>query len=173
MTAEDEFRDACFREDIEAASALIPRLDLQWRDPSSGWSLLHVAVEHGHAGLVQELAAAGIDLDMTDNAGWTPLCLAVDADIDGARWTSILTELIEWNPATVVPGHGDIGGAEILVAVRDYMVDLGRRVAEERKAGKDADAIVAELGPKVRAEHPGWSSPEWIDFAIRYYATLT
>ena len=48
----------------------------------------------------------------------------------------------------MVPGHGDIGGAEILTAVRDYMVDLGRRVAAERKAGKDADAIVAELGAK-------------------------
>jgi glyoxylase-like metal-dependent hydrolase (beta-lactamase superfamily II) len=96
-----------------------------------------------------------------------------DADIDGARWAQVLGELIAWNPAIVVPGHGDIGGAEILKAVRDYMLDLGRRVAVERKAGKDADAIVASLGPKVRAEHPDWSAPEWIDFAIRYYSTLS
>jgi glyoxylase-like metal-dependent hydrolase (beta-lactamase superfamily II) len=61
-----------------------------------------------------------------------------DASIDGARWAQILSELITWKPAIVVPGHGDIGGAEILAAVRDYMVDLGRRVAVERKAGKDA-----------------------------------
>jgi hypothetical protein len=52
------------------------------------------------------------------------------------------------------------------------MVDLGRRVAAERKSGKDADAIVATLAPKIRAEHPDWSAPEWIDFAIRYYSTL-
>jgi hypothetical protein len=52
------------------------------------------------------------------------------------------------------------------------MLDLARRVVAERKVGKDADAIVAGLRPKVRAEHPDWSSPEWIDFAIRYYATL-
>jgi glyoxylase-like metal-dependent hydrolase (beta-lactamase superfamily II) len=96
-----------------------------------------------------------------------------DADIDGARWAEILTELASWKPAIVVPGHGDIGGAEILTAVRDYMVDLGKRVAVERKSGKDADAIVASLGPKVRAEHPDWSAPEWIDFAIRYYSTLS
>jgi glyoxylase-like metal-dependent hydrolase (beta-lactamase superfamily II) len=96
-----------------------------------------------------------------------------DADIDGARWAQILTELASWNPATVVPGHGAIGGVEILIAVRDYMVDLGKRVAAERKAGKDADAIVASFGPKVRAEHPDWSAPEWIDFAIRYYSTLS
>jgi glyoxylase-like metal-dependent hydrolase (beta-lactamase superfamily II) len=96
-----------------------------------------------------------------------------DADIDGARWAEILTELIGWKPVIVVPGHGDLGGAEILVAVRDYIVDLGKRVGEARAAGKEADAIVAELGPKVRAEHPDWQSPEWIDFAIRYFSTLT
>jgi glyoxylase-like metal-dependent hydrolase (beta-lactamase superfamily II) len=96
-----------------------------------------------------------------------------DADINGARWAQVLTELIGWNPAIVVPGHGDIGGVEILKAVRDYMVDLGERVAAERAAGKDADAIVASLGPKVRAEYPDWSAPEWIDFAIRYYSTLS
>jgi len=96
-----------------------------------------------------------------------------DVDIDGARWAAILTEMIGWDPAMVVPGHGDIGSVEILVAVRDYMVDLGARVAAARKAGQDADSIIAELSPKVRAEHPTWSSPEWIDFAIRYYATLS
>jgi glyoxylase-like metal-dependent hydrolase (beta-lactamase superfamily II) len=95
-----------------------------------------------------------------------------ETDIDGARWAQILTELISWKPAIVVPGHGDVGGAEIVTAVRDYMVDLSKRVAAERNSGKDADAIVASLGPKVRAEHPGWSAPEWIDFAIRYYSTL-
>ena len=96
-----------------------------------------------------------------------------DADIDGARWASILSELAAWQPAIVVPGHGDIGGAEILLGVRDYMLDLGKRVAAERTAGKDADAIVATLAPKIRAEHPDWSAPEWIDFAIRYYASLS
>jgi glyoxylase-like metal-dependent hydrolase (beta-lactamase superfamily II) len=96
-----------------------------------------------------------------------------DADINGARWVDILSALINWKPAIVVPGHGNIGGAEILTAVRDYMVDLGKRVAAERKSGKDADAIVASLGPKVRAEYPNWSSPEWIDFAIKYYSTLS
>jgi glyoxylase-like metal-dependent hydrolase (beta-lactamase superfamily II) len=96
-----------------------------------------------------------------------------DADIDGANWAKVLGEIAAWHPKIVVPGHGDVGRVEILEAVRDYMVDLSRRVAAERAAGKDADAIVAALGPKIRGEHPGWSSPEWIDFAIRYYATLS
>jgi glyoxylase-like metal-dependent hydrolase (beta-lactamase superfamily II) len=96
-----------------------------------------------------------------------------DADLDAARWARVLGELESWNPKVVVPGHGAVGGAEILRAVRDYMVDLGRRVATERKVGKDADKIIAELGPKIRAEHPDWNSPDWIDFAIRYYSSLS
>jgi glyoxylase-like metal-dependent hydrolase (beta-lactamase superfamily II) len=95
-----------------------------------------------------------------------------DATIDGARWVAILSELIAWKPAIVVPGHGDLGGVEILAAVRDYMIDLGGRVAAERRSGRHADAIVADLAPAVRAEHPDWSAPEWIDFAIRYFASL-
>jgi len=95
-----------------------------------------------------------------------------DADLDAARWAQILSEIESWNPSIVVPGHGGVGGPEILRAVRDYMLDLGRRVAAERKAGADADEIVARLAPKIRAEHPDWDAPEWIDFAIRYFASL-
>jgi hypothetical protein len=95
-----------------------------------------------------------------------------DADIDAARWSAMLTEMLGWKPAVVVPGHGSVGGTEILAAVRDYIVDLGARVAAEKRVGKDAEAMIASLAPAVRAEHPQWSSPEWIDFAIRYYATL-
>jgi hypothetical protein len=52
------------------------------------------------------------------------------------------------------------------------MMDLGKRVAAERNAGKQVETIVAELGPKIRSEHPDWDSLEWIDFAIRYFASL-
>ncbi len=31
----------------------------------------------------------------------------------------------------------------------------------------------SELAPTVRAERPDWSAPEWIDFAIRYFASLS
>jgi glyoxylase-like metal-dependent hydrolase (beta-lactamase superfamily II) len=95
-----------------------------------------------------------------------------DADIDAANWVRVLDEVIGWRPSIVVPGHGSVGGTDILKVVRDYLVDVGQRVAAGRKAGESPDAIVASLAPAIRAAYPGWDSPEWIDFAIRYHATL-
>jgi glyoxylase-like metal-dependent hydrolase (beta-lactamase superfamily II) len=95
-----------------------------------------------------------------------------DASLDAARWAAILAELEALKPAQVVPGHGSVGGAEILAAVRGYIVDLGARVAARRKAGEDAETIVAQLGPTIRAEHSDWDAPEWIGFAIRYFSSL-
>lgn len=96
-----------------------------------------------------------------------------DADLDADNWAKVLAMLEAAKPAVVVPGHGSVGGPEILAAVRGYMLDLGARVAERRKVGEDADSIVATLAPVVRAEHPDWDSPEWIDFAIRYFSSKT
>lgn len=93
-----------------------------------------------------------------------------DADIDADNWARVLVSFEAAKPKVVVPGHGSVGGIEILSAVRGYMLDLGSRVAAEANAGKSADDIVAALGPTVRAEYPDWEAPEWIDFAIRYFA---
>ena len=93
-----------------------------------------------------------------------------EIDIDAVNWARVLTALDAEAPRIVVPGHGALGGVEIVRTVRDYMVDLGRRVKARRDRGEDADAIVATLGPEIRSEHPDWSQPEWVDFAIRYFA---
>lgn len=93
-----------------------------------------------------------------------------DAEIDAGNWARVLGLIEADKPKIVVPGHGAVGGTEILAGVRDYILDLGPRVAAGVEAGKDADTIVASLAPVVRAEHPDWDFPEWIDFAIRYFA---
>lgn len=93
-----------------------------------------------------------------------------DADIEADNWADVLAGIIATKPKIVVPGHGSVGGAEILSGVRSYMLDLKSRVAAKVQDGRDADAIIATLGQKIRAEHPDWEAPEWIDFAIRYFA---
>jgi hypothetical protein len=86
------------------------------------------------------------------------------------RRVRLLTRLDAEAPRIVVPGHGIQAGPEIIRMVRDYMSALGQRVKSRRDSGEDVEAIVATLGPKVRGEHPNWSQPEWVDFAIRYFA---
>ena len=94
-----------------------------------------------------------------------------DTDIDGANWARVLEACAALAPAVVVPGHGAVGDAAILVAVRGYMRDVAAQVAAARADGHDAAAIVATLAPAIRARYPDWQAPEWIDFAIRYYAS--
>ena len=92
-----------------------------------------------------------------------------DADLDADNWARILARLEAGRPSIVVPGHGAVGGVEILFAVRAYIEDVGRRVAARLNQGDNVDTILSTLKPEIRAQHPDWAAPEWIDFAIRYF----
>src|SRR5205823_7961728 len=44
-----------------------------------------------------------------------------DVDVDGERWISVLERLEALEPKIVVPGHGAVGGAEIVATAREYI----------------------------------------------------
>ncbi|MCC5988955.1 MAG: MBL fold metallo-hydrolase [Pararhodobacter sp.] len=92
-----------------------------------------------------------------------------DTDIDGENWIKALKDCAAHRPKVVVPGHGEIGGVEIIEDVRKYIEDVSAKVAAAKVSGKDGEAIVAELEPAIRAAHPDWHFPEWIGFALRYH----
>ncbi len=93
-----------------------------------------------------------------------------DADIDAASWRAAIAEMEAMNPATVVPGHGETGGAEILRAVGTYMDRVRNRVVEFRDSGMGVDDMVEAVTTEMTAAHPDWDAPEWIGFAVRYHA---
>lgn len=95
-----------------------------------------------------------------------------DMDIDADNWVRALDDCLSMNPSIVVPGHGELGGVEILNDVRAYILDLAERVAAASAEGRSEDEMVAAIGPTIRAAHPDWHFPEWIDFAIRYFAAM-
>jgi glyoxylase-like metal-dependent hydrolase (beta-lactamase superfamily II) len=95
-----------------------------------------------------------------------------DMDIDGDRWAQVLGECLSLNPRVVVPGHGEIGGPEILSDVRDYILAVRAEVASALADGKSRDAIVADVRAQMLAAHPDWHFPEWIDFAVRYFIAV-
>jgi glyoxylase-like metal-dependent hydrolase (beta-lactamase superfamily II) len=93
-----------------------------------------------------------------------------DVSIDAENWVRVLDDCLSMKPAIVVPGHGDIGGPEILSGVRDYIMSIADEVGKAAASGADEEQMIAAIGPKMRAVHPDWYFPEWIDFAIRYHA---
>jgi glyoxylase-like metal-dependent hydrolase (beta-lactamase superfamily II) len=92
-----------------------------------------------------------------------------DADVSGVRWIEVLEQLQALAPETVVPGHGEVGGAELISTVRDYLVDMRDAVAGSVQAGASPDQAVEELEPRIRGRYPDWDQPEWIAFGIRAF----
>jgi glyoxylase-like metal-dependent hydrolase (beta-lactamase superfamily II) len=92
-----------------------------------------------------------------------------DTNIDAVRWIEVLRACEAERPDIVVPGHGAVGGVEILAAVRTYLEALSMEVAAQRSKGATVDETLAKLGPAVIAAHQGWQAPEWVELAIRYF----
>jgi glyoxylase-like metal-dependent hydrolase (beta-lactamase superfamily II) len=88
---------------------------------------------------------------------------------DGRAWIDTLERLARIEPTIVVPGHGEVGGLELIEAFHAYLTDVRDAVAERVDRGEDVERIAAELGPEVRERYASWGNPEWIDFAIRNF----
>jgi glyoxylase-like metal-dependent hydrolase (beta-lactamase superfamily II) len=97
-----------------------------------------------------------------------------DADAHGSRWIDVLADLeaaaFNWARAwrrttTVVPGHGEVGGAELLRDVRVLMETIRTRTTELAGSGSSVEHIQQQLEPEIREQYPDWDNPEWIAFA--------
>lgn len=96
-----------------------------------------------------------------------------DPDASGKNWLGILDRLAELHPHTVVPGHGEVGGAALIDAERTYLKSLQARVAELKAQGKSADEAEQILSAEFRAKYPTWENPGWIGDAVkRFYAEM-
>jgi glyoxylase-like metal-dependent hydrolase (beta-lactamase superfamily II) len=94
-----------------------------------------------------------------------------DVDVDGDRWIAVLHELERLDPAVVVPGHGEVGGVETIVAAREYIELLRAETRRLAGEGRSEDEVAAGLDVSMRALHPDWAQPEWIDFGARCFYT--
>ncbi len=98
---------------------------------------------------------------------WFP---PMDQEIDNARWVGILNAFESFNPAVIVPGHGDLGDLRIARNLASHIETVGQDVRKLRQAGRTADQIIAEYKPKVIAANPGWEHPDLINWEIGYFA---
>jgi ankyrin repeat protein len=59
--------------------------DVNQRDGSMGWTLLHFAAENGNEGVIRLLVEHGADVRAADRNGWTALHVAADRDLDTSK----------------------------------------------------------------------------------------
>jgi glyoxylase-like metal-dependent hydrolase (beta-lactamase superfamily II) len=96
-----------------------------------------------------------------------------DADVNGSGWIDVLTRLEALEPDVVVPGHGEVGGVELIGQVRSYLEDVRGRVGEAAGGGASSEEVKSTLEPEIRADYASWDAPEWIGFAVDcFYAEL-
>jgi glyoxylase-like metal-dependent hydrolase (beta-lactamase superfamily II) len=89
-----------------------------------------------------------------------------DTDVSGIRWIDVLGRLAEAGPKVVVPGHGDIGGPQLLTDVQDYLRLLRDETWARRDSAMSEETIRQEVAALMIARHPGWAGREWIEPGI-------
>jgi glyoxylase-like metal-dependent hydrolase (beta-lactamase superfamily II) len=92
-----------------------------------------------------------------------------DADVAGERWLAVLERLEELGPVVVVPGHGGVGGVEVVRTAHEYITQLRDEAHRLRSEGVPVDAAAEQLDAFFRGLHPDWVQPEWIGFGVRHF----
>jgi glyoxylase-like metal-dependent hydrolase (beta-lactamase superfamily II) len=89
-----------------------------------------------------------------------------DEDADGLLWLDALDRLDALRPRVVVGGHGAVGDAELIAALRDYLVTVRDRVAALSASGASLEVIEERLEPELIERQSGWDNQMWIKSAI-------
>lgn len=89
-----------------------------------------------------------------------------DTDVTGLGWIAVMERLAAARPGVVVPGHGGIGGIEVVEDVLAYLRLLRDETWARRDSAMSRDTIVAEVRAALIERHPDWTGREWIDTGV-------
>jgi glyoxylase-like metal-dependent hydrolase (beta-lactamase superfamily II) len=82
-------------------------------------------------------------------------------------WIDRLKRLEQLNPEVVVPGHGHVGGRELIAIYREYFEHTKRRVDELRAVAELPEAdIVKRVTAELLDLHPDWQNQNWARKAV-------
>jgi glyoxylase-like metal-dependent hydrolase (beta-lactamase superfamily II) len=85
-----------------------------------------------------------------------------DTDVTGLGWITVMRRLIDQHPRTVVPGHGGLGGPDLLADVLAYLEELRDETWVRRDAAMREADIIAEVSDVLIRRHPAWEGREWL-----------
>ncbi|TDW77800.1 MBL fold metallo-hydrolase [Kribbella pratensis] len=106
------------------------------------------------------------DLAETGQFAIFPWFPPYDVDVSGVGWLSVIDRLTTTAPKIVVPGHGELGGPEILTSVGDYLRELRDETWRRRDSALSESDIRAEVKALLIERHPEWSGQDWIEPGI-------
>ena len=89
-----------------------------------------------------------------------------DTDASGTRWLGVMERLAGEGARVVVPGHGALGGPELLADVRDYLRLLRDETWVRRDSAMSEETIVEEVRALMVERHPEWTERDWIDKGV-------
>ena len=89
-----------------------------------------------------------------------------DTDVSGTRWLGVMERLAGEGARVVVPGHGAVGGPELLADVRDYLRLLRDETWVRRDSAMSEETIVEEVRALMIERHPEWTERDWIDKGV-------
>jgi glyoxylase-like metal-dependent hydrolase (beta-lactamase superfamily II) len=119
---------------------------------------------------VVEVPDAGVlftgDLAETGQFAIFPGSRPFDVDVSGIRWISVMERLAAEAPRKVVPGHGDIGDAQLLAEIRDYLRELRDETWKRQDSQMGEETIAQEVRALMIDRHPQWRLPEWIERGV-------
>ncbi|TCO53587.1 MBL fold metallo-hydrolase [Actinocrispum wychmicini] len=125
---------------------------------------------HTQGDQVVEVPDAGVlftgDLAETGQFAIFPWFPPYDTDVSGVRWLAVMDQLAATAPRVVVPGHGDIGGPQVLTDVSDYLRELRDETWRRRDSAMGEDEVVAEVRAVLIERHPEWAGQEWIERGV-------
>jgi glyoxylase-like metal-dependent hydrolase (beta-lactamase superfamily II) len=125
---------------------------------------------HTKGDQVVEVSDAGVlftgDLAETGQFAIFPWFPPYDTDVSGIRWISVMEKLAAEAPRVVVPGHGEIGDAQLLADVRDYLRELRDETWNRQDSQMSEETIAAEVRALMIDRHPQWRLPEWIERGV-------
>ncbi|MGP3924635.1 MBL fold metallo-hydrolase [Streptomyces sp. 8N616] len=89
-----------------------------------------------------------------------------DTDVSGTRWLAVMQRLVAESPRVVVPGHGEVGGPQLLADVRDYLQLLRDETWVRRNSAMSEETIAAEVSALMIERHPEWAGQDWIEKGV-------
>ena len=125
---------------------------------------------HSKGDQVVRVPDAGVlftgDLVETGQFAIFPWFPPYDTDVSGTRWLAVMERLAGEGARVVVPGHGAVGGPELLADVRDYLRLLRDETWVRRDSAMSEETIVEEVRALMVERHPEWTERDWIDKGV-------